>query len=254
MQARGSTLGAVALGTALPVALLLLWQVATEQRWISPLFYPAPTRVGERLWEMLGEGRTYDDIGATLRRLAIGFGIGAGVGVSLGLVAGNSRLVKWSLFPTATALYVIPRIALLPLVLVAFGINDQARVFIVAFSVSFICFFNTLTGAEQVPRTHLDVARASLANRWQVLRSVVLPASLPTTFTGLRLGLGYGVIVIISTEFLAADDGIGARIWLSYEIFDFPTMYAGIAIITALGLALNALLLLAERLMVPWNR
>jgi ABC-type nitrate/sulfonate/bicarbonate transport system permease component len=203
---------------------------------------------------MLAEGRTYDDIAVTLRRLGLGFGIGAAIGVSLGLVAGMSRLVKYALFPTATALYVIPRIALLPLVLVAFGINDQARVFIVSFSVAFICFFNTLTGAEQVSRTHLEVARAAMANRWQVLRSVVLPASLPTTFTGLRLGLGYGVIVIISTEFLAADDGIGARIWLSYEIFDFPTMYAGIAIITVLGLGLNAALLALERLLVPWNR
>lgn len=244
----------VAAGVGLPLVLLGLWQLASSQGWINPLFYPRPTTVAERAWEMLGDSETHSDIWTTIRRLAIGFGIGAAIGVGLGLAAGVSPLLKYATFPTASAMYVIPRIALLPLVLVAFGINDQARIFIVAFSVAFICFFNTLTGAEQVSPGHLEVARAYRAGRLQRIRSVVLPASLPMVFTGLRLGLGYGIIVIISTEFLAADTGIGARIWLSYEIFDFPTMYAGIAMITAIGLLLNGALVAAERLLVPWNR
>lgn len=244
----------IVLGGALPVVLLVAWQIAAEQRWISPLFYPPPTRILERTWDQVVNGQLLSDTAITSKRLLLGFVFGAAPGVLLGLLSGMSRVLRQFLYPTATALYVVPRIAMLPLVLVAFSIGDEARVFMVAFSVFFIAYFSALSGAEQVRVTHYEVARAFGTSRVRTLARVVLPASAPSIATGLQVAMGFALIVIVGTEFLAANDGLGARIWTSYQIFDFPSMYAGIVAVTLLGVVLNYALLVAKWALVPWQR
>ncbi|MGE0602088.1 MAG: ABC transporter permease [Dehalococcoidia bacterium] len=243
-----------AIGLILPIGLILLWQLATSQRWINPLFYPAPSDVLRRTWDQVTDGKLPQDTWATTQRLLWGFLFGALPGLVVGLAAGVSRLVRQLLYPLATALYVVPRIAMLPLVLVAFGINDEARIFMVAFSVFFIVFFSALSGVEQVDRTYIDAARAFGAGPIRLATSVLLPGSAPTVFSGLRVAMGFALIVIVGTEFLASNDGLGARIWQSYQIFDFPTMYSGIIAVTVLGVLLAWALLIIEWLVVPWRR
>ena len=245
---------AAALGLALPVALVLLWEVSSQQRWINPLFYPAPSDVFDRTWTQLRNGDLLHDTRVTTGRLLWGFVLGSVPGLVFGVASGMLRSVREALYPLATALYVVPRIAMLPLVLVWLGINDEARVFMVAFSVFFIVYFNALTGVEQVDRTHLETARAFGAGRLRLAGTVLLPGSAPTVFSGLRVALGFALIVIVGTEFLAANDGLGARIWQSYQIFDFPSMYGGIVAVTVLGVILSGALLFIERLALPWRR
>jgi ABC-type nitrate/sulfonate/bicarbonate transport system permease component len=254
MKTAVSVARSLAIGMVLPSALILLWQVASSRGWINPLFYPAPWDVLKRTWEQLTDGKLPNDTWATTGRLLCGFVLGAIPGLVVGLAAGVSPLFRQSLYPLATALYVVPRIAMLPLVLVAFGINDEARVFMVAFSVFFIVFFSALSGVEQVERTYIDAARAFGAGRVRLATSVLLPGSAPTVFSGLRVAMGFALIVIVGTEFLAANDGLGARIWQSYQIFDFPTMYSGILAVTVLGVLLAWILLVVEWLAVPWRR
>lgn len=242
------------MGLALPVMLLLLWQVSADRDWIDTLFYPAPLTVLDRTWEQLRGGALLDDAGTTSRRLLIGFVAGAAPGVALGLASGASLFLRRLLYPLATALYVVPRIAMLPLVLVAFAITDTARIFMVGFSVFFVVYFAALSAAEQVPTQHLETARALGAGRMRLVTSVLLPAAAPGVFSGLRIAMGFALIVIVGTEFLAANDGLGARIWQSYQIFDFPSMYAGIVAVTVLGVLLNLALLVAERIALPWAR
>jgi ABC-type nitrate/sulfonate/bicarbonate transport system permease component len=245
---------AAVLGLALPVALVLLWEISSQQRWINPLFYPAPSDVFERTWSQLRNGDLFEDTWATTGRLLWGFVLGTVPGLVFGVASGMSRTVRESLYPLATALYVVPRIAMLPLVLVWLGINDEARIFMVAFSVFFIVYFNALSGVEQVDRTHVETARAFGAGRIRLATTVLLPGAAPTVFSGLRVALGFALIVIVGTEFLAANDGLGARIWQSYQIFDFPSMYGGIVAVTILGVVLAWVLLAAERLALPWRR
>jgi len=244
----------VALGLALPAVLLLLWQVAAKQEWINPIFYPAPWDVLQRTWDQAKDGRLFTDARLTAGRLLWGFVLGALPGLVLGVAAGVSRTVRELTYPLATALYVVPRIAMLPLVLVAMGINDEARVFMVAFSVFFIVFFSALTGVEQVDRGFIDAARAFGAGRLRLGVTVLLPGAAPAVFSGLRVAMGFALIVIVGTEFLASNDGLGARIWTSYQIFDFTSMYAGIIAVTVLGVVLAWALLAAEWLLVPWRR
>lgn len=247
-------LKATLLGLVLPVGLLALWQVSAERHWVDTLFYPAPSVILEKTWDQLSDGRMLDDSRITLKRLVIGFAAGATPGIVIGLGAGIIPAIRMALYPLATALYVVPRIALLPLVLVAFSIGDPARIFMVAFSVFFIAFFSALSAAQQVERTHVDTARAFGANHDRVVRSVLLPGSAPAIFSGLRVAMGVALIIIVGTEFLASNNGLGAFIWRSYQIFDFPSMYAGIVAVTILGVVLNAALLLAERVCLPWRR
>ncbi len=244
----------VGLGLALPAVLLLLWQVAAKQEWINPIFYPAPWDVLQRTWNQAEDGRLFTDARLTSGRLLWGFVLGALPGLALGVAAGVSRTVRELTYPLATALYVVPRIAMLPLVLVAMGINDEARVFMVAFSVFFIVFFSALTGVEQVDRGFIDAARAFGAGRLRLGVTVLLPGAAPAVFSGLRVAMGFALIVIVGTEFLASNDGLGARIWTSYQIFDFTSMYAGIIAVTVLGVVLAWALLAAEWLLVPWRR
>lgn len=254
MSAPMRVLRAIAIGLILPVALVLLWQVASSREWINSLFYPAPWDVMQRTWDQASGGKLPHDARVTTGRLLAGFALGAAPGLAVGLAAGVSRTIRQLLYPLATALYVVPRIAMLPLVLVAFGLNDEARVFMVAFSVFFIIFFSALSGVEQVDRIFVDAARAFGAGKVRLAATVLLPASAPAVFAGLRVAMGFALIVIVGTEFLAANDGLGARIWLSYQIFDFPSMYAGIIAVTALGVLLAWALLAVEWLAVPWRR
>lgn len=247
-------LRATLLGFVLPVALVALWHVASTNDWINPLFYPPPGDVLERTWEQARDGELIRDARLTTWRLLLGFAFGATPGLIAGLASGVSRPVRELLYPLATALYVVPRIAMLPLVLVAFSIGETARIFMVAFSVFFIVYFSALSGVEQVDRTHVETARAFGAGRVRLATSVLLPGASPAVFSGMRVALGFALIVIVGTEFLAANDGLGARIWTSYQIFDFPSMYAGIVAVTLLGVILNAAVLALEYWILPWRR
>ncbi len=252
---RGSgVIRATVLGLALPVLLVALWEISSQQRWINPLFYPAPSDVFDRTWSQIRNGDLLTDTRVTTGRLLWGFVLGAVPGLMFGVASGMLRWVREMLYPLATALYVVPRIAMLPLVLVWLGINDEARVFMVAFSVFFIVYFNALSGVEQVDRTHIDTARAFGAGRLRLAATVLIPGSAATVFSGLRVALGFALIVIVGTEFLAANDGLGARIWQSYQIFDFPSMYGGIVAVTLLGVVLAWALLAVERVALPWRR
>ncbi|MFA7249478.1 MAG: ABC transporter permease [Dehalococcoidia bacterium] len=248
------TLWKVILGLVLPVGLIGLWQVAAERHWIDTLFYPAPSVVLLRTWGHFLDGALTFHAFTTLRRLAIGFAAGAIPGVGLGLAAGILPAVRALLYPLATALYVVPRIALLPLVLVAMSVGDPARIFMVAFSVFFVVFFSALSAAEQVDATHVDTARAFGANYDRIVRSVLLPGATPAVFSGLRVAMGVALIIIVGTEFLASNDGLGAFIWRSYQIFDFPSMYSGVVAVTILGVIIDSTLAAAEWACVPWRR
>lgn len=249
-----SALKSTFLGLLLPAALLGLWEIGAREGLIDTLFYPAPTTILDSMWHQLREGALASDAAVTLRRLTYGFVLGALPGVALGLVAGITPTLRALLYPLASALYVVPRIALLPLVLVAFSIGDPARIFMVAFGVFFITFFSALSAAEQVDQNYIDTARSFGASYQHLVRSVILPGAAGPVFSGLRVAMGVGIIVIISVEFLASNSGLGAFIWRRYQIFDFPSVYTGIVAVSVLGVFVNLALLGAERLMLPWRR
>ena len=251
---RRARLRGLGLALATPLALLALWEVLARQGVLNTLFFPPPTAVLRALWALVRAGGLATDIRISLVRLLAGFALGAAPGVALGMAMGLWGPVRAALLPTVMALYPVPRIALLPLVLVIFGIGESGKLFMIAFSVFFLMLIQTMAGVRGIEPVLLDVARSVRASRWRQYRSVAWPGALPAIVTGARVALGFALIVIVGTEFLAAKRGVGALIWRSYQVLDIESMYAGLATTALLGWGLNLAVDVIERLAIPWRR
>ena len=250
MRGRIRSLG---LALATPLVLLALWEALARQGALNPLFFPPPSAVVRTWWRLLQVGGLGADIRISLVRLLIGFILGAAPGVALGMAMGLWAPVRAALLPTVTALYPVPRIAILPLVLVIFGIGESGKLFMIAFSVFFLMLIQTMAGVRQIEPVLLDVARSVRASRLRQYLSVAWPGALPSIVTGTRVALGFALIVIVGTEFLAARQGVGALIWRSYQVLDIESMYAGLATTALMGWGLNLVVDALERIAMPWR-
>ncbi len=237
-----------------PLLLLLLWEIAAQAALIDRRFFPPPSAIAGTAWQMIVSLELFDHIGATLQRVWIGYAIGAVPGVLLGLILGLSAPMRRVLGPIFAALYPVPKIAILPLILLIFGVGDASKYVVIAIGVFFLMFYNTLGGVKQIPQIYLDVARNAGATKFQTFRRIALPSALPSIFTGLKLAAGSSYIIIAAAEFLGARSGVGFFIWASWQTFAVSRMFVGIVVISAMGyltiLALEAL----ERRVVPWAK
>jgi ABC-type nitrate/sulfonate/bicarbonate transport system permease component len=248
----------ILLGVGLPLALLALWQLAAVVGWLDRRFFPPPTKVVSTAASFLAssEGRDLlrQHLGATLYRLAFGYSLGASFGVATGTLMGLARPARYALAPLIYGLFPLPKIAIYPLVIIIFGLGDASSVALITLGVFFMTCINTLSGVLHIAPIYQDVAavfRIPAMTRWF---RVILPAAMPAIVTGLRLGLGQALILVVSTEFISADTGIGRFIWDAWQVLDIPRMFVGLACVLCLG-ALSALAgNLLERHFVPWIR
>ena len=236
-----------------PVLLLLLWEALSRTEIINPIFWPAPSRLWPTAVDMFQNRDLLGDIRISMWRILAGFVIGTVPGVIVGLAMGLFWPVRVFLMPLATAIYAVPKIAILPLAIIAFGIGELSKIMIVAISIFFLIALSTMSGVLAIDNQFRDVARNLGASRWQLFYTVALPGSLPAIFTGMRLSLGFALIIIVGTEFLAASKGIGYVIWQNYQILRIREMFVGLIITGLLGWGMNLVLDLAERVLVPWR-
>ncbi|MGU3576554.1 ABC transporter permease [Brucellaceae bacterium C25G] len=237
-----------------PLFLLLLWELASQFNIIDRRFFPAPSAIAGTAWQMIVSFELFIHIGATLRRVAVGYVLGAVPGILLGLVLGLSLPLRRLLGPIFAALYPVPKIAILPLILLIFGVGDASKFVVIGIGVFFLMFYNTLGGVIQTPQIYLDVARNAGASRLQTFFRIALPAALPNIFTGLRLSAGSSFIIISAAEFLGAKSGVGFFIWASWQTFAVSRMFVGIVVISALGYLTILALEMLERKLVPWAK
>lgn len=242
------------LAIATPVVLLTLWEVAAQTGLIDSRLYSPPSSIGVQGWEMVASGALWTHVGATMARLVVGFVSGAVVGIGVGLLMGLWRPVRAALEPTFTALYALPKIAILPLLLLIFGLTETPKILSVAISVFFVVQINTLSGIMQIDARILEAARAYKAKGLKLFRYVLLPGALPAIMTGLRVSAGMAVIVITAVEFVASNEGLGYLIWNSWQLFQPATMFVGLISVALIGAAVTGLIILLERALVPWRR
>lgn len=237
-----------------PLLLLALWELSAQFQLIDRRFFPPPSAIAGTAWKMIVSLELFDHIGATLRRVGVGYVLGAVPGILLGLVLGLNKPLRRFLGPIFSALYPVPKIAILPLILLIFGVGDASKFVVIAIGVFFLLFYNTLGGVMQIPQIYLDVARNAGATRFQTFRRIALPSAMSGIFTGLKLAAGSSYIIISAAEFLGARSGVGFFIWASWQTFAVSRMFVGIVVISALGyltiMALEAL----ERRLVPWSK
>lgn len=284
IRARGAFQRGLAIG--FPLALLLVWEALAGGGIVNPRWFPPPSRIAGALWELtvtydrfsgtsllgrpwLAPGALAESgwagvaalireshVGATLGRVLGGFALGALPGVLLGMVMGLNRTVRMMLDATMSAIYVLPKIAIFPILMLVFPnpFGEGPKVAVVAISAFFLVAISTMAGVQGIDRVYLEAGRNFGAGRVQMLRHVILPAALPIVFSGLRLALGTALIVIVAVEFVRADRGVGFLIYYYWQVLVTPRMYAALVVVMLLGVGLTALLQWVERLVMPWRR
>ncbi|MFF2807483.1 ABC transporter permease [Streptomyces sp. NPDC058000] len=240
------------LAVAVPLLLVLLWQLAAAQSWIDARVYPAPATILADGWHRALAGELWPDVRATLQRVLAGYAAGTVSGYLLGLLMGSLSLVRAALEPLLDALYVVPKLALLPIFLNMFGLGEGPQIALVAATVFFFVWISTMAAVLAVPAGHRDAGRVFGAGRWQMFRHVLLPASLPAVLVGARIAAGVAVLVIVASEQIAATDGLGHLIFDSRALFQNDVMFVGIVCVAVLGVLFSELVRLAGRFLTPW--
>jgi NitT/TauT family transport system permease protein/sulfonate transport system permease protein len=241
------------LGLVLPVVLIVFWEVASQLHWIDPRFFPGPSHIVATALEMVGSGQWFVDVGVTLWTIATASAAGFVIGTGLGVVMGSLSVVRYLVEPILSAFYTIPKIALLPLLLLIFGVGDTPGYILVAFSIFFIAWITALEAVLAIPAGYKEAAEAFGVCGADRFRHVTLPAILPAVFVGARISVGQAVLVVIVIEYLMGTKGIGYRIWHSWSLFNADQMYVGIVTVALLGLALQRLVKFVEIRTVPWS-
>ncbi len=236
-----------------PIMVLLLWEFLARVNLIDQRFFPAPTSIIGSLSRMIANGQLLDHVSISLYRMTIGFLIGSIAGILLGLLMGWLKIFYVIFDPLISAIYPIPKTALLPVVFLIFGIGELSKIVVVAIAAFFMVVINTTAGVLSIDPVIIDAARNFGARRGKMFRYVFIPSALPSIFTGLRLALGASLIVIVAAEFVASNKGIGYLIWSSWQTLATEKMYAGLIVISILGvLSTYGLKELASHLM-PWS-
>jgi NitT/TauT family transport system permease protein/sulfonate transport system permease protein len=237
-----------------PAVLLVIWEVAARHGAIDVRLFPAPSSIWGEAKTMARDGSLWHNVWVSSRRTLIGFALGAVAGAVVGVIMGLSSAVRASLELTLSALYVVPKISLLPFLLLVFGIGETPKVLLVAITVFFFMWISTMGAVASVNPALLECVRSFGAGRLAVVKRVVVPASLPQMFTGLRLSAGVAILVMVSTEFVQGNDGIGKLIWQSWTLFLATRMYVGIVSVAIMGVVFTSAVKLLARLVVPWAR
>jgi len=238
---------------ASPLLLLLLWEICARGSIIDTRFFPAPTVIVDKMIQMGASGELWEHLRASMQRLAIGLVFGGIPAVLIGIAMGLYRPIYAAVDPLISATYPIPKSSLLPLMLLIFGLGESSKIVMVAIGAFYPIVINTAAGVRQIPTIFLDVGRNFKASRLRMFSTIALPGALPFIMTGIKLGAGMSLVLIAIAEMVGAKNGLGYMIWNAWEIFDVATMYVGLFVIALIGFALNLLIDLVERLVIPWK-
>jgi ABC-type nitrate/sulfonate/bicarbonate transport system permease component len=227
---------AIAAGIALLLA--ALWEAGARSGWIDSYLFPPPSRIALAV-ATLARNDLAENVLTSIARLLGGLALGVVPGVVAGLVAGSAPRLGRIIDPFVAAIHPLPKIVLFPLFIVIFGIGEWAKVTSIALTVFFPSMINAAAGARQIPPLYLEVIRNYGGNRWAAYRHVVLPGSLPMILNGIRVAVNLGLLVTIAMEFTVMSPGIGSILWLALQTMRTDQLYAGIVIISIVGITLN---------------
>jgi ABC-type nitrate/sulfonate/bicarbonate transport system permease component len=236
-----------------PIALLAIWQVLLMLGFGDRRFIPAPTDIAVRFWELATDGQLWVDTGATLYRVFAGYIIGAVPAIAIGLIMAMFKPVRIFFDPLIAALFPIPKVALMPLLLLAFGFGDASKIALVATAVFFPVVVNTYAGAANIDKIYWDVAKNYGASSYIMFTRIVFFGALPMIFAGLKIALAVSFVVLVAAEFVASKSGLGYLIWNSWELLQVDYMFVGIVVIGVLGLITAVLFQELENLVIPWK-
>ncbi|MEX6505324.1 ABC transporter permease [Jiella sp. M17.18] len=235
------------------VVLIGLWELGSDTGFISPIVLPAPSEAFAAFWQLLVSGMLFKHLEASLWRLVIGWTCGTILGVSVGLMIGLFSVARASLSPLVNAIFPIPKIALLPLFVIWFGIGEGSKVATILFGVFFPTVIATYGGVDNVDRTLVRMGQSFGLSWWSIVRKIIIPGALPAIFSGFRISVSIAIILLVAAEMIGAEYGIGAYILLAGSLMATDQLIAGVAILSVLGLTMAWLIGLAERHFLRWR-
>jgi ABC-type nitrate/sulfonate/bicarbonate transport system permease component len=233
------------------VALLALWQLVAALAGLE--FLLGPVEIAKHFLAALGGRELYDNIGASLSRALPGFAVGSALGIALGLAAGVARNLDRALSPVVFLTYPVPKIVMLPLFMIWFGIGDLSKVLIIALACFYPVFINAYYGARATQKVLVWSAMNMGAGRWRLFRRVVVPSALPQIFAGLRVSLALSFIVMFAAEMINARSGLGQMIRVAENSLRFDLMYVSLVAIAILGYGADWLLGAARKRALAWQ-
>src|SRR5450631_964959 len=236
-----------------PLVIVVVWQAACASGWVPARVLPAPSDVALAGWKLLLSGELVRNIWVSFWRAGVGFVIGGGIGFAFGLMNGLSQLSSKLTDTTLQMVRNIPHLALIPLVILWFGIDEEAKLFLVALGVFFPIYVNTLHGVRSVDLQLLEMGRAYGMTDRQLFLRVVLPGALPSIFVGLRYGLGIMWLTLIVAETISASSGIGYMAMNAREFMLVDVVVFAILVYAALGKLADSIARLLERVCLAWN-
>jgi NitT/TauT family transport system permease protein len=234
-------------------AFFLCWELFAKADKISALFFPAPSVTVKTLFKLIQTNELQEHIIATMFRFLSGFFIGAGTGIGRGLCMGWSKFLRTVFDPLVSVIYPMPKISLLPIAMIFFGIGDASKVAIIAASAFFPSLINAMTGVTQIDKLYFDVARNYKADKKVIFTRIILPGSLPVVLAGIRLALNTSLIVTIAVELIAAEKGLGALIWFAWETLKTAELYAGLFVIAVMGAGFGYLIETIKKHCIKWR-
>jgi ABC-type nitrate/sulfonate/bicarbonate transport system permease component len=243
----------IILGGTSVVLILGLWEAAWEARMISPLFFSGPSAVAKQMVYAWTRGNLKADLLYSGTNFILGFAAAAVAGVVVGILVGWYKTLRLLMNPTLTALYATPRVAMIPLILIWFGIGMWSKVFIVFISAFFPILVNTIGGMRAIDRDLLRAARAFCASDWQIFKTVAIPGSVPFILTGIRQGVALGLIGVVVGEMFGGSQGIGFMVAYGGQTFSTDTLFVGVVIIATAGIVLTSLAERLERRFSQWR-
>lgn len=235
------------------VALLALWQAGSATGFISPIAMPAPKDVISAFRDLWTTGALWTNLSVSLYRLLVGWLLGSFLGIAVGLMIGLFSQARASALPIVSALFPVPKIALLPLFIIWFGIGEGSKVATILFGTFFPTVISTYTGVDAVDRGLIRMGQ-SFGLKWSsIVRKIILPGALPAILSGFRISFSIAIVLLVAAEMIGAQHGIGAYILMAGSLFNLGQLFAGVILLSVIGLLGNWLIGLAERRLLEWR-
>jgi sulfonate transport system permease protein len=246
-------LGHLALPWLVPVALIVAWQIASSQGWMSTRVLPAPVDVVIAAWTLALSGELWTHVKVSAWRALSGLAIGGSLGLLLGLLTGSIRIFEVLLDSTLQMVRNIPALAMIPLVILWFGIDESAKLFLIAVSVFFPIYLNTFHGIRNVDPGLIEMGRTYGLSRWQLYTQIILPGAVSSILVGLRFSLGLMWVILIVAETISAQAGIGYLTMNAREFLQTDIVLVGILLYALLGKLADLFAKSLERYWLRWH-
>jgi NitT/TauT family transport system permease protein len=236
------------------VAFLAIWEAAVQLRGIAPIFLPAPSSIAVYLWRMIADGTIAYHLGITLLRIVAGFLFAAATGILTGVLMGMSRLFARIADVWIAALYPLPKISLIPLLIIWLGTGEAYKIVISAVTAFFPIVISTYAGIRQADRGLVKAAKDLGASRRQIQLKVVIPSAIPSIFAGLQLGMGVTIILVVAAEMIggSSQGGMGYLLITAGQVMETEKVFASLIVLAVMGAVIIKLQQWGDRKLAPW--